>query len=141
MTVQLLQAAQEAEFYALARYAFNKPQSPNRDAAFASLYAHSDVWGIGEPLQSGLLSTNFAVDFAGVNYKMSGIGYVASYPEAGGNGGVLPERNEVRLSVPSFFGPGHQILRKQCQGVVELFAGHRQKPSFSRYSFNPSRVR
>ncbi len=95
MTVQLLQAAQEAEFYALARYAFNKPQSPNRDAAFASLYAHSDAWGIGEPLQSGLLSTNFAVDFAGVNYKMSGIGYVASYPEAGGNGGITAIMHEA----------------------------------------------
>lgn len=88
MTVQQLTPANEAQFYALARYAFNKPQTPNRDAAFASLYAHSTAWGSGEPLASGLLGTHFAVDFAGVSYKMSGIGYVASYPEAGGNGQI-----------------------------------------------------
>ncbi|MCI1986836.1 MAG: GNAT family N-acetyltransferase [Lactobacillus sp.] len=88
MTVQQLTQAQEATFYALARYAFNKPQSPTRDAAFASLYAHSAAWGSGNPLTSGLLGTHFTVDFAGVTYGMSGIGYVASYPEAGGNGSI-----------------------------------------------------
>ncbi|WP_461215047.1 GNAT family N-acetyltransferase [Lacticaseibacillus sp. GG6-2] len=95
MTVKRLTHDQEQEFYALARYAFNKPQSPHRDAAFASLFAHSDAWGIGEPLQSGLLSTHFAVDFSGVTYKMSGIGYVASYPEAGGNGGITAIMHEA----------------------------------------------
>ncbi len=95
MTANLLTSNQEQEFYALARYAFNKPQSPQRDAAFASLYAHSDAWGIGSPLQSGLLSTHFAVDFSGVTYRMSGIGYVASYPEAGGNGGITAIMHEA----------------------------------------------
>lgn len=95
MTVRQLTNEDEAEFYALARYAFNKPQSPTRDAAFASLYAHSAAWGSGTPLASGLLGTHFTVDFSGVTYKMSGIGYVASYPEAGGNGGITAIMHEA----------------------------------------------
>lgn len=88
MSVRQLTQDEEADYYTLARYAFNKPSSPHRDAAFASLFAHSAAFGSGEPLASGLLGTHFAVDFSGVTYKMSGIGYVASYPEAGGNGGI-----------------------------------------------------
>ncbi|WP_204122588.1 GNAT family N-acetyltransferase [Lacticaseibacillus mingshuiensis] len=75
-------------FYALARYAFNKPQSPARDATFKSLFTHSSGWATGEPLSSGLLGTHFTVDLAGTAFKMSGVGYVASYPEASGHGGI-----------------------------------------------------
>ena len=81
-------AKDERAFYALARYAFHKPQSPTRDATFASLFAHSLGWGSGEPLSSGFLGTNFTVDLSGTAYKMSGVGYVASYPEATGKGGI-----------------------------------------------------
>lgn len=87
-SVDRLTASDEAAYYALARYAFNKPQSATRDRAFASLYEHSSAWGIGTPLESGVLGTHFEVDFAGVTYKMSGVGYVASYPEAAGHGGI-----------------------------------------------------
>lgn len=87
-TVKQLTPQDEASYYALARYAFNKPTSETRDRAFASLYAHSAAWGVGEPLASGVLGTHFEVDFAGVGYGMSGIGYVASYPEAAGQGGI-----------------------------------------------------
>ncbi|WP_225049072.1 GNAT family N-acetyltransferase [Lacticaseibacillus kribbianus] len=86
--VRRLTEEDESSFYALARYAFHKPQSETRDRAFASLYAHSDAWGTGNPLSSGLLGTHFVVDLAGVTYKMSGVGYVASYPEASGQGGI-----------------------------------------------------
>ncbi len=86
--VRRLTAEDEASFYALARYAFHKPQSATRDRAFASLYDHSAAWGTGSPLTSGLLGTHFTVDLAGVAYKMSGVGYVASYPEASGKGGI-----------------------------------------------------
>ena len=88
VAVARLTASDEAAYYALARYAFNLPQSESRDRAFASLYAHSQAWGSGEPLESGVLGTHFEVDFAGTTYKMSGIGYVASYPETAGNGGI-----------------------------------------------------
>ncbi|WP_125703831.1 GNAT family N-acetyltransferase [Lacticaseibacillus daqingensis] len=86
--VRRLVAEDEAAFYALARYAFHKPQSETRDRAFASLYAHSAAWAVGTPLQSGLLGTHFEVDLSGVTYKMSGVGYVSSYPEASGHGGI-----------------------------------------------------
>ena len=36
---------------------------------------------------------------------------------------------------------GDQIGGKQTQRVMKLFGSHTLKPSFSRYSFNPTRVR
>jgi len=78
----------ERAFYDLVQYAFNKPQSPTRDATFASLFAHSLGWGSGQPLHSGFLATQFTVDFAGTAYQMGGVGYVASYPEASGKGEI-----------------------------------------------------
>ncbi|WP_179394447.1 GNAT family N-acetyltransferase [Lacticaseibacillus absianus] len=86
--VRRLAAEDSAAFYALARYAFHKPQSETRDRAFAGLYEHSAAWAIGSPLQSGLLGTHFTVDLSGVTYGMSGVGYVSSYPEASGHGGI-----------------------------------------------------
>ena len=35
----------------------------------------------------------------------------------------------------------NKVGGKQCQSIVELFGGHTQNPSFSRYSFRPKRVR
>lgn len=87
-SVNRLTAADETAYYALARYAFNKPQSETRDRAFASLYEHSAAWGLGSPLESGVLGTHFEVDLAGITYQMSGVGYVASYPESAGHGGI-----------------------------------------------------
>ncbi|KRO16927.1 GNAT family N-acetyltransferase [Lacticaseibacillus saniviri] len=88
MTTRQLTAQDEAELYALARYAFNLPSTPNRDQAFQSLYDHSAAFGTGEPLDSGFLSTKFDVNFHGTTYAMRGIGYVASYPEASGKGSI-----------------------------------------------------
>ncbi|KRM72021.1 GNAT family N-acetyltransferase [Lacticaseibacillus brantae] len=78
----------ERPFYDLVQYAFNKPQTPTRDATFASLFAHSLGWGSGQPLHSGFLATKFTVDLAGTAYQMAGVGYVASYPEASGQGEI-----------------------------------------------------
>ena len=37
--------------------------------------------------------------------------------------------------------PGDQIGGKQIQRVMKLFGSHMLNPSFSRYSFSPTRVR
>lgn len=107
--VRQLQPEDQDAFYTLARYAFNKPQAPNRDAAFSSLYQHSMAWGSGEPLSSGLLGTHFEVDLAGVSYLMSGVGYVASYPEVSGQGGI-----------GALMGPAFQAMRQNGETLSYL---------------------
>lgn len=80
----------EAAFYALAQYAFNKPDSAKRQEFFKQLYTHSAGVGVFDDgrLVSGLLATPFDVLLNGQTFKMSGIGYVASYPEFAGQGGI-----------------------------------------------------
>lgn len=87
---RLLTAADEADFYQLAQYAFNKADSQQRQAFFKQLYQNSDGFGLfaDDQLKSGLLATPLAVNFHGRTFKMSGIGYVASYPEFSGQGGI-----------------------------------------------------
>ena len=60
---------------------------------------------------------------------------------AGGQSHIPPPVEGFRLPAPDFIRSGNQILRKQGQRVMKLFPGHRQKPSFSKYSFSPTRVR
>lgn len=79
---------EEGAMYQLVRYAFHKPDTPARAVTFEQLYAHSQRWGVGSPVTSGFLGTKFTVDLAGVTYPMSGIGYVASYPEHSGGGSI-----------------------------------------------------
>ena len=40
-----------------------------------------------------------------------------------------------------FVGLGNQVAGEHSEGVMELFRGHKSKPSFIKYSFRPSRVR
>lgn len=85
-----LTASDEAAFYELAQYAFNKPDSQQRRGFFKQLYQNSNGFGIfaDDDLKSMLLATPFNVNFNGQTFKMSGIGYVASYPEFSGQGGI-----------------------------------------------------
>ncbi|MCT3358643.1 GNAT family N-acetyltransferase [Latilactobacillus curvatus] len=80
----------EPAFYELAQYAFNKPDSAKRQEFFKQLYTHSAGFGVFDDgrLASGLLATPFDVRLNGQTFKMSGIGYVASYPEFAGKGGI-----------------------------------------------------
>ncbi|KRM23285.1 GNAT family N-acetyltransferase [Latilactobacillus graminis] len=85
-----LMKTDEQAFYALAQYAFNKVDSVQRQHFFKQLYTHSTGFGVFEDnrLVSGLLATPFDVRLNGQTFKMSGIGYVASYPEFAGKGSI-----------------------------------------------------
>ena len=87
---RVLSATDEPAFYNLAQYAFNKPDSEQRRLFFQKLYQNSVGFGVFDQghLKSSLLATPFNVNFKGQTFKMSGIGYVASYPEFSGQGGI-----------------------------------------------------
>ena len=79
------------EMFALATYAFNGADTPERRERFRTLAENS--WNYGffdeeDRLTSQVMATPFPVNFYGQEYLMAGIGYVASYPEARGQGGI-----------------------------------------------------
>lgn len=79
------------EMFELAAYAFNGEDTPKRRERFRMLAENS--WNYGffdeeDRLTSQVMATPFPVDFYGQEYLMAGIGYVASYPEARGQGGI-----------------------------------------------------
>ena len=79
------------EMYALATYAFNSQDTDERRERFKMIVENSWNYGFLDPeghLTSQVMATPFSVDFYGKNYLMAGIGYVASYPEARGQGGI-----------------------------------------------------
>lgn len=71
----------------LAKYAFHKNPTGG-DKAFYKLLEQSDLHTHHEEghLTSMIVDTHFKVNFKGQTVAMSGIGYVASYPEYRGNG-------------------------------------------------------
>ncbi|KRN27597.1 GNAT family acetyltraansferase [Lactobacillus selangorensis] len=87
---RMLTAADVSAFYALTVYAFNKRDSEDRRRAFKQLYDNSRGYGlfVDDKLVSGFLGTPFGVNFYGQPFQMSGIGYVASYPEFAGHGSI-----------------------------------------------------
>lgn len=79
------------EMFQLAAYAFNFDHSSERRERFESITAHT--WNYGffnedEQLTSQVMATPFEVQFHDQIIPMAGIGYVASYPEARGQGGI-----------------------------------------------------
>ena len=78
------------ELLDLATYAFNKPRSKEREEAFDKLLSFSKPYSYWEndELSSIIIDTSFRVYWKDAKLKMSGIGYVASYPEFRGNGSI-----------------------------------------------------
>lgn len=89
--ISVLKEASENDFYHLAGYAFHKEDSQNRRHFFNQLYQNSLAYGTfdsHDQLTSGLLATDLRVNFHQKKMLMSGIGYVASYPEHAGGGAI-----------------------------------------------------
>lgn len=75
----------------LAIYAFNAKDTVERREKFRMIAEHSWNYGFfdqNDQLTSQVMATPFPVEFYGKEYRMAGIGYVASYPEARGQGGI-----------------------------------------------------
>lgn len=86
----MINTKEKQELLDLTIYAFHKPRTPERERAFAKLlefstaYSHRD----NEALTSMVIDTHFDVYWKKKTLKMSGVGYVASYPEFRGNGAI-----------------------------------------------------
>ncbi|MCT0456353.1 acetyltransferase [Lactococcus cremoris subsp. cremoris IBB477] len=78
------------EYLNLATYAFHKPKTLERARAFDKLLEFSKAYGHyeNEKLTSMLIDSHFRGYWGDKNVKISGIGYVASYPEYRGNGAI-----------------------------------------------------
>ncbi|GFH40115.1 GNAT family N-acetyltransferase [Lactococcus insecticola] len=108
------------DFLALATYAFHK--APTGGAiAFNKLLEQSDVHFHTEKhaLTSMVVDTHFQVNFQGKIASMSGIGYVASYPEFRGNGAVgalmqeILQENYAKETIFSYLAPfSYQFYEK-----------------------------
>ncbi len=78
------------ELLDLSIYAFHKKRTPERERAFSALlnfstpYTHRSA----SALTSMVIDSHFEVHWGGKRVKMSGVGYVASYPEYRGNGAI-----------------------------------------------------
>ncbi|GCF93539.1 GNAT family acetyltransferase [Enterococcus florum] len=81
----------------LIEYAFNKRQSVMKDPLFLSRYEHADCYGTfqKERLSSLVMVNHFKVRLFSETIPMAGIGYVASYPEFRGKGGVSDVMREI----------------------------------------------
>lgn len=78
------------DLYQLSLYAFNKVDTPERRTFFSTLLKHSQPFYFQEEgkVLNQLLSTPFSFRFNQQSILGNGIGYVASYPEARGKGGI-----------------------------------------------------
>ena len=80
----------------LIEYAFRKQQPIIDDPLFLSRYEHADSYGMyhdGE-LTSLVMANHFEIQLFNERVKMACVGYVSSYPEYRGQGGVsniMPE--------------------------------------------------
>ena len=81
---------EKKELLDLTIYAFNKVRTPEREAAFFKLLDFSTPYTHREKdeLTSMVIDSHFEVFWKSQKVKMSGLGYVASYPEFRGNGGI-----------------------------------------------------
>lgn len=81
----------------LIEYAFMKQQPIIDDPLFLSRYAHADAYGVyqGEDLTNLVMANHFEIQFFQQRVKMAGVGYVASYPEYRGKGGISSIMTEL----------------------------------------------
>ena len=80
----------------LIEYAFRKQQPIIDDPLFLSRYEHADSYGMyhDDELTSLVMANHFEIQLFNERVKMAGVGYVSSYPEYRGQGGVsniMPE--------------------------------------------------
>lgn len=80
----------------LIEYAFRKQQTIIDDPLFLSRYEHADSYGMyqDDELTSLVMANHFEIQLFQQRVKMAGVGYVGSYPEYRGQGGVssiMPE--------------------------------------------------
>lgn len=85
----------------LVGYAFNKNENVINDPLFISRYEHADGFGIyrDEVLASALLANRFDSFFYNHVIPMAGVGYVASYPEYRGDGGIATCMNDMLIDM------------------------------------------
>lgn len=81
----------------LIEYAFKKEQSIIEDPLFLSRYGHADCYGVYEDdqLTNLVMANHFEIQLFQQKVKMAGVGYVASYPEYRGKGGISHIMSEL----------------------------------------------
>ncbi|MBU5365060.1 GNAT family N-acetyltransferase [Enterococcus devriesei] len=74
----------------LIEYAFKKQQPIIDDSLFLSRYEHADCYGVyqDDELTNLVMANHFEIQLFNQRVKMAGVGYVASYPEYRGKGGI-----------------------------------------------------
>ena len=81
----------------LIEYAFQKHQPIIDDSLFLSRYVHADCYGVyqDKQLTNLVMANHFEIQVFDQTAKMAGIGYVASYPEYRGKGGISTIMSEL----------------------------------------------
>lgn len=125
----------------LIQYAFLKKNDLKKDINFMSRYEHSDGYGTFHDgkLASYIMSNHFESKIFDQEVKMSGIGYVSSYPENRGHGDVsklmkeiLKDLNETGVSL-SNLAPWSETFYRQY--------GYENSIYQKRYSIDPAMFR
>lgn len=112
---------------ALVEYAFQKQQPIIDDPLFLSRYQHADCYGAyqeGE-LANLVMANHFEIQLFQEKVKMAGVGYVASYPEYRGKGGVSS-------IMPELLADQHQ------QGVAVAQLAPFAEDFYRRFGFEPT---
>lgn len=79
------------EYLALCFYAFDRPSNAGRAEKLTELGRHSHTYVMLDDqgkVKSGLMVTNLPVNWHGQQFLMGAVGYVATYPEFGGQGAI-----------------------------------------------------
>lgn len=94
--IEKLTKSDYEELFTLIKYAFHKVPTGGQ-AAFDFFAEHSLNYGFktADKITSDVIVTPFDVNFHGTTYPATGIGYVASYPETRGNGGIREIMAEI----------------------------------------------
>lgn len=81
----------------LIEYAFKKQQPIINDPLFLSRYEHADCYGVYQDaeLTNLVMANHFEIQLFQQRVKMAGVGYVASYPEYRGQGGISSIMSEL----------------------------------------------
>lgn len=85
----------------LIEYAFKKKTPIIDDPLFLSRYAHADAYGVyqEQELTNLVMANHFESQIFQEKVKMAGVGYVASYPEYRGKGGISSIMPEMLLDL------------------------------------------
>lgn len=87
---------------ALIQYAFNKKMAVINEPDFLSRYHHATCFGSMDNqnrVSNLIMANDFRVAFYQKTIKMAGVGYVSSYPETRGDGGITNLMQEMLLDL------------------------------------------